>query len=86
MNLAALRTTFMLIVLGWMWLVPRDCSAQWTKSIECPAGRVYGDVRLDAGRDEFCGPSWGDHRPRRPRTSLGRSFCGCDSCPQTLFV
>lgn len=54
MKLGTLRTPLMFVVLGWMWLAPRECFAQWTKSIECPAGRVYRDVRIDGGRDEFC--------------------------------
>jgi hypothetical protein len=28
--------------------------AQWAKTIDCPADRVYRDVRKDAGRQEFC--------------------------------
>lgn len=30
------------------------CFAEWTKTIECPAGRVYRDERKYAGREEFC--------------------------------
>ena len=33
---------------------PRQCYADWTKTIDCSAGRVYRDVRQDAGREEFC--------------------------------
>lgn len=32
----------------------RVCLAQWTKTIECPADRLYRDIRIDAGRQEFC--------------------------------
>jgi hypothetical protein len=28
--------------------------AQWTKTIDCPPGRVYIDIRKDAGRSEYC--------------------------------
>ena len=30
------------------------CFAEWTKTIECPGGRVYRDERKYAGREEFC--------------------------------
>ncbi len=30
------------------------CFGQWTKTIECPADRVYRDIREDGGRQEFC--------------------------------
>jgi len=30
------------------------CSAQWTKTVDCPANRIYKDVRIDAGRSEYC--------------------------------
>jgi hypothetical protein len=30
------------------------CYGQWKKTIDCPEGRVYQDLRQDAGRDEFC--------------------------------
>jgi len=30
------------------------CFAEWTKTIDCPAGREYRDVRVYAGRNEFC--------------------------------
>ena len=33
---------------------PAPCVAQWTKTIDCPPGRVYRDDRIQAGRDEFC--------------------------------
>jgi hypothetical protein len=33
---------------------PNPCFAEWTKTIDCPAGRVYRDVRGDGGRNEFC--------------------------------
>jgi len=32
----------------------RSCLAEWTKTIDCPAGRVYQDERKYAGREEFC--------------------------------
>ena len=48
------RSLFISVVLGWVWIVPTQCFADWTKTIECPAGRVYRDVRRDAGREEFC--------------------------------
>jgi hypothetical protein len=28
--------------------------AEWQKTITCPEGHVYRDLRIDAGRDEFC--------------------------------
>jgi len=37
-----------------MLLFPSPCLAQWTKTIDCPDGTVYRDVRRDAGREEFC--------------------------------
>ena len=30
------------------------CFGEWTKTIRCAAGRIYRDVRKDAGREEFC--------------------------------
>ena len=30
------------------------CFGEWTRTIHCPAGRVYRDARVDAGREEFC--------------------------------
>ena len=48
------RSLFISIVLGWVWIVPNQCFADWIKTVECPAGRVYRDVRRDAGREEFC--------------------------------
>jgi hypothetical protein len=35
-------------------LFPSPSRAQWTKTIDCPEGTVYRDVRRDAGREEFC--------------------------------
>jgi hypothetical protein len=35
-------------------LVPGPCYAQWKKTIDCPDGRDYHDLRQYAGRDEFC--------------------------------
>jgi hypothetical protein len=32
----------------------KPCFADWTKTIDCPDGRVYRDIRRDAGREEFC--------------------------------
>ena len=37
----------------WGW-APKPCFADWTKTIDCPSGRVYLDIRRDAGREEFC--------------------------------
>jgi len=37
-----------------MLLFPSPSFAQWTKTIDCPEGTVYRDVRRDAGREEFC--------------------------------
>lgn len=31
-----------------------SCLAQWTKTIDCPAGNAYRDEREYAGREEFC--------------------------------
>jgi hypothetical protein len=28
--------------------------AQWTKTVDCPPDRVYRDIRIDAGRNEYC--------------------------------
>ena len=42
------------VVGGSSWIGPTQCLAEWTKTIECPAGRVYRDVRNEAGRHEFC--------------------------------
>ena len=30
------------------------CFGEWTRTIDCPPGRVYRDLRKDAGREEFC--------------------------------
>ena len=49
-----LRSLFISVVLGWVWIVPNRGCANWTKTIDCPSGRVYRDVRRDAGREEFC--------------------------------
>lgn len=35
-------------------LAPGACYGQWKKTIDCPEGRAYWDLRQDAGRDEFC--------------------------------
>lgn len=50
--------------------------AEWTKTIECPPGRVYRDVRQYAGRDEFCalllpGSLWVRDGPSRSWFSEG---------------
>jgi hypothetical protein len=37
-----------------VFLFPSPCLAQWTKTIDCPEGTMYRDVRRDAGREEFC--------------------------------
>lgn len=42
------------VVFGGAWVMPKRCLADWAKTIDCPEGRVYRDVRRDAGRDEFC--------------------------------
>lgn len=35
-------------------LAAAPCFGEWTQTIHCPAGRVYRDIRHDAGREEFC--------------------------------
>ncbi len=40
--------------LSLLFLAVHPCFAEWTKTIECPAGRVYRDERKYAGREEFC--------------------------------
>lgn len=37
-----------------VFVFPSPCLAQWAKTIDCPEGTVYRDVRRDAGRQEFC--------------------------------
>jgi len=32
----------------------RYCFSEWTKTIQCPAGHAYRDVREYAGREEYC--------------------------------
>ena len=54
MRFMSLRLLFISVVLGWVWIVPHRGFADWTKTIDCPAGRVDRDVRRDAGREEFC--------------------------------
>jgi hypothetical protein len=50
-----LRLTTRLTLIVWFVLAAAyPCAAQWTKTIECPAGRVYRDERQHAGREEFC--------------------------------
>jgi hypothetical protein len=43
-----------LFVTSWFALATQCCLAQWTKTIDCPVGTVYNDVRPDAGRSEYC--------------------------------
>lgn len=47
---------FLLVILvaGAGTWAAKPCLADWTKTIDCPAGRVYRDVRMGLGRDEFC--------------------------------
>ena len=47
--------SILLTIVAWCgaWFAS-PCFADWTKTIDCPAGRVYRDLRVDAGRDEFC--------------------------------
>jgi hypothetical protein len=44
---------FPLLVIG-LCFVSSPALAQWQKTITCPAGHVYRDLRIDAGRFEFC--------------------------------
>lgn len=44
----------LMVIAGTWGLAPKPCLADWTKTIDCPNGRVYRDVRRDAGREEFC--------------------------------
>jgi len=30
------------------------CFGEWAKTVDCPPGRVYKDLRPNAGREEFC--------------------------------
>jgi hypothetical protein len=55
LSLNAMPRHFVLLAfaLGGLW-APQPCLGQWTTTINCPEGRVYRDVRQDAGRDEFC--------------------------------
>lgn len=54
MQVKTFRFLFIFAVLGSAWIVPNQSFADWTKTIDCPAGRVHQDVRRDAGREEFC--------------------------------
>jgi len=52
------------------------CHGQWEKTIDCPDGRVYRDLRQYAGRDEFCvlnlpGSLWVQDGPSRSWFSEG---------------
>ncbi len=52
------------------------CYGQWKKTIDCPEGRVYRDLRDNAGRDEFCvlnlpGSLWVRDGPSRAWFSEG---------------
>jgi hypothetical protein len=44
---------FRLLVMG-LCFVGSPALAQWQKTITCPVGHVYRDLRIDAGRFEFC--------------------------------
>jgi len=35
-------------------ILPRQSFAEWTKTIECPGGREYRDIRFYASREEYC--------------------------------
>jgi hypothetical protein len=48
--LAAAFVTSLVVV----FLFPSPCLAQWTRTIDCPDGTVYRDVRRHAGQEEFC--------------------------------
>ncbi len=48
------KSLFICLVLSGVWSAAAQCLADWEKTIDCPAGREYRDVRRDAGRDEFC--------------------------------
>lgn len=43
-----------LIVIVWLFTISDVCSAQWSKTIDCPEGRIYQDERPYAGRNEYC--------------------------------
>lgn len=43
-----------ILLLCLLFPAAHPCFAEWTKTIECPAGRVYRDERKYAGREEFC--------------------------------
>ena len=42
------------VVLAARSVAPDQQGPTWTKTVDCAAGRVYRDVRRDAGREEFC--------------------------------
>lgn len=42
------------LIFALIWMSPRAAFGQWSKTIDCPPDRVYRDLRIDAGRDEFC--------------------------------
>ena len=48
------RYCFPILLLCLLFPAAHSCFAEWTKTIECPAGRVYRDERKYAGREEFC--------------------------------
>jgi hypothetical protein len=45
---------FLIVCMFVISATSRLCFAQWTKTIDCPPDRVYRDLRIDAGRQEFC--------------------------------
>lgn len=57
---AAAACAFIHLCRSWILLLclilpaVHPCLAEWKKTIECPAGRVYRDGRKHAGREEFC--------------------------------
>ena len=54
MSFTKLSLPFIFVISLVTVLFPSPCLAQWTKTIDCPNGTVYRDVRRDAGREESC--------------------------------
>ncbi len=50
-SFSRIRLAFILVFIA---LSAPNSFSQWTKSIRCPDGHVYRDLRKDAGREEFC--------------------------------
>jgi len=50
-RLALIRALFVFVLLT---SIVHGGFAQWAKTIDCPSGRVYRDIRKDAGRSEYC--------------------------------